>query len=225
MEAFRCLETLRRQLQPAAAGVQAVAHEFEALAVEPLVRLDPAHVLEHEVAGRGEDRPMPGVAFGAGTHEIVDCPTVLMHACDHARIDRLLQAMRDPVTDDAGFGENVEFAVGDLRPGNAHGAQPLGQPALRVQHQLVIVGIHHRLHMQPARQPERALHRQPVVDRRVLEVEMREDVVRLERKLRSAGRRNGNGSRRRRAAASVSVCGSCGRSAATADGTSCAHDA
>ena len=49
----------RRQLDPAAAGVEAFEHEPEAGAVDALGRIDAAHVLEHEPAGRVQDLRLP----------------------------------------------------------------------------------------------------------------------------------------------------------------------
>ena len=57
------------------------------------------------------------------------------------------------------------------------------QAVLRVQRDLVVVLVHHRHHVQPARQAERVLHLGPVLEGRVLELEMAEHVVRLEREL------------------------------------------
>ena len=52
-----------------------------------------------------------------------------------------------------------------------------------MQRDLVVVLVHHRQHVQAARQPERRLHLLPVLERGVLELEMAEDVVRLQREL------------------------------------------
>jgi hypothetical protein len=53
-----------------------------------------------------------------------------------------------------------------------------------VQHDLVVVLVHHRLHVQAAREAERILHLEPILDRRVLEFEVAEHVLGLERELR-----------------------------------------
>ncbi len=150
----------------------------------PLVGIDAAHVLQHELAGRLQDDRLPGVHLGiVGMVQIVHRPAALGGARDHALVDGLGQAPGDAIADDAGLGEDVEFAVGDARPRHDHRADAVAEPALRVQCDLVIVLVHHREHVQAARQAERLLHRQPVLDRRVLEFEMAEDVVGLEREL------------------------------------------
>src|ERR1700733_14078501 len=99
------------------------------------------------------------------------------------RIDRLLKTMRDPVTDSARLGENVQLAVRNARPRNHHGAKPVGKPALSVQHDLVVSLIHHGLDMQPARETQRILHFEPVLDRGVFKFQMRKDMIRLKREL------------------------------------------
>ena len=70
-----------------------------------------------------------------------------------------------------------------LRPRHDHRADAVAVAVLRVQRDLVVVLVHHRDHVQPARQAERRLHLLPVLERRVLELEMAEDVVRLQREL------------------------------------------
>src|SRR4051794_36683709 len=52
-----------------------------------------------------------------------------------------------------------------------------------MQRDLVVVLVHHRDDVEAARQPERRLHLLPILERRVLELEMAEDVVGLEREL------------------------------------------
>ena len=171
-----------RKLDPALAGVETSQHEFEPLAVGAFGRIDAAHVLEHEATRRLQNLRLP-ILLLLRLHQVMHRPAVLVGASHHALIDRLAQPVRDAVAHRARPGQDIEFAVGYARPGYDDSPQPVGEAALAVQRDLVIVLIHHRLHVQPAREAERVLHPQPILDRGVLELEVAEHVTGLKGKL------------------------------------------
>ena len=172
----------RRQFHPAAAGVEAAQHELESGAVDALGRIDAAHMLDDEVSGRSQDLRVPVVLL-VQFDEVVHGPAVFVDAGHQAIVDGLHEPVGDAVADRTGLGEDVELALADARPRDHHRAQAVGKAALAVQRDLVIVLIHHRLHVQAARKTQRILHLQPILDRRILEFEMAEDVIGLQRKL------------------------------------------
>ena len=139
-------------------------------------------MLDDELSRRFQDLRVPIVLL-VQFDEIVHGPAVFVGAGHQAVVDGFHEPVGDAVADGTGLRKNVELALGDARPGDHHRAQAVGKPALAVQRELVIVLIHHRLHVQAARETQRVLHLQPILDRRILEFEMTEDVVRLQRKL------------------------------------------
>ena len=118
-----------------------------------------------------------------GVVQIVHRPAALGGARHHALVDLLGQPPGDAIADHAGLGQDIELAVGDVRPRHDHRLDAVAVAALRVQRDLVVVLVHHRDDVQAALQAERRLHLLPVLERGVLEFEMAEDVVRLQGEL------------------------------------------
>ena len=65
----------RRELDPAAASVEAPQHELETLAIDAFGWIHSAHVLQQEAARRSQDRLQPVMLF-VGFHEVVHRPDV-----------------------------------------------------------------------------------------------------------------------------------------------------
>ena len=108
---------------------------------------------------------------------------MLGDARDHALVEHGIEPVREPCAHHARLGQKLELAIGDLRPRRDDGAQAVGKPPQAVQRDLVIMAVHHRIDDDPARQAHGGLHDEPVVGRRVLEFELAEHVVGLQREL------------------------------------------
>ena len=90
--------------------------------------------------------------------------------------------------------------------GETDATQAVRHQAQAMQRKLVARIVHHRLHQQAARQPERALHLLPVRDGRIIVINVGHKMtVRVEMETRVAGRGNENAYHRRRAEASGSA--------------------
>jgi hypothetical protein len=84
-------------------------------------------------AGRLEDERLPGVhvAF-VGAMQIVHRPPAFGRSRHHLLVDVLGEPPSDAIPDHAGLGQDVELAVGDVRPWHDHRLDAVAVTALRV---------------------------------------------------------------------------------------------
>ena len=128
-------------------------------------------MLDHEPALGAEDLLAPGGDLALAMHEVVRLQAEALVALELPLVDRTVRLEAVANGDRASLDQDAQLFVGDIRRRDDAGAEASGLAAHRMQQVFVGVAVLERLHDQPARDAERVVHGDQIVERAVLDLE------------------------------------------------------
>ena len=121
-------------------------------------------MINHEIARDRQDRFAPVGGLVGSPEPELRVPAEFVDAVDYGHVDMGARAIGKPRADHTGSVEDFQLPVGDVGGGHGDAAQAIGLTGQGMQHVFVAMAVHHRLHDDATRDPQRVVQMEHVVE-------------------------------------------------------------